>query len=237
MAINEHCDLVLKDLYFYDFKSAYPRILQGIGWNFSDVDLDDKAQRNISIGTSQRDNQNLSEFLMNAVDSLLQFYIDDNDLDESDIIVTQRDGFIVTKMLKNTEDFLKLDFRGIVDLLIITPDRKKFLMSKEDTVEVKGISHKYSALDSVYQLYTKLNLYNKKSLFTQLEQIKNRVLKSDDKKLFMVEIDGKFVVQTLKHGQLIVANDNIFNMRDVNTQKYYDHYFRELSESVFLQFY
>ena len=238
MPINDSCELVLRDLYFYDFRAAYPRILKRVGWKFGDeVDLDNKAQRNIMIGLAQRDNKELSDFLMNSVKSLLQFYLDSNDLTESDVIVTQRDGFIITKLLKKADEFLELDFRGGIDLLIITPDRKKHLLVFDNKVDVKGISNRYPDLDQIYQKFMNFNFYNKKILFKQLQNIKDYVLQCEDKKLFMVEVDEKYVIQTLKHGQLVIAGEEFFEIQDIDRQKYYDHYFREFVESIFLQFY
>jgi hypothetical protein len=222
----------------YDFKSAYPRILEEIDWNFKDIDLDDKAARNKAIGLSQRDNENLSAYLMNTVGNLLQFYISENNVDDKDIIVTQRDGFILNTALHNTDQFLKLDFREYINLMIITPDRKKYLSFSDKGVTVKGIQHKYDALDDVYKIFGKLNLYNKTSLFKQLKKIKENVLNNNNKKFYMIEIgEDKKAVITKRHGTLTVANESLFNLEDVDTLKYYDHYFKEFMESVFLEFY
>jgi len=235
--INDSCNLVLQDLYLYDFKSAYPRILDGINWDFQDIDLENKHDRNIAIGMAQRDNENLSSFLMNTVGSLLQFYLSENDVKDKDIIVTQRDGFILNTFLTNTDEFLKLDLREHIHLMVITPDRKKYLTISDNGVTVKGFQNNYKALNSSYELFGKLNLYNKKVLFKQLKRIKDHVLHGEDKKFYMVEVGERIAVLTKKHGTLVVANENLFNLIDIDTHKYYDHYFREFLEAIFLEFY
>jgi hypothetical protein len=235
--INKSCNLVLQDLYLYDFKSAYPRILDGIDWDFQDVDLANKYDRNIAIGLAQRNNENLSSFLMNTVGSLLQFYLAENNVNEKDIIVTQRDGFILNTFLSNTDEFLELDFREHIQLMVITPDRKKYLTISDQGVTVKGLQNKYDALDSVYELFSKLNLYSKKVLFKQLNRIKDRVIHGEDKKFYMVEVGDRKAVLTKTHGTLVVADDRMFNLKDIDTQKYYDHYFKEFLEAIFLEFY
>lgn len=235
--INKSCNLVLQDLYLYDFKSAYPRILDSINWNFEGIDLDNKYDRNIAIGLAQKGNENLSSFLMSTVENLLQFYISENGVEDKDIIVTQRDGFILNKCLHNTTEFLELDLREHIQLMIITPDRKKYLTVSDQGVTVKGMRNKYDALDIVYSMFSSLNFYNKKILFRQLNNIKTSVLNNDNKEFYMIELDGKFVIRTKSYGNLIVANSSVFTLKDIDTNKYYDHYFREFCESVFLEFY
>jgi small nuclear ribonucleoprotein (snRNP)-like protein len=235
--INDSCSLVLQDLYLYDFKSAYPRILESIDWDFKDIDLDDKSSRNISIGLAQRNNENLSSFLMNTVGNLLQFYLSENNIDEKNVIVTQRDGFILNTFLRNTDEFMKLDLREHIELMVISPDRKKYLSTSNKGVTVKGLQNKYDALDDVYKEFGKLNLYNKTVLFKQLSRLKELVLNNKNKRFYMVEVNDKLAVITKKHGTLVVSNEHVFNLQDVDSMKYYDHYFREFMEAIFLEFY
>jgi hypothetical protein len=235
--INKSCSLVLQDLYLYDFKSAYPRILDSIGWDFKDIDLDDKKARNISIGLAQQGNENLSSFLMNTVGNLLQFYLSENEVSEENVIVTQRDGFIINSYLRNTAEFLELDLREHIHLLIITPDRKKYLTVSDQGVTVKGMQNNYDSLLEGYKLFGDLNFYNKSVLFKQLDRLKQKILTGQSKRFYMVQVGEKMAVITKNHGTLVVANDTVFNLEDVDTQKYYDHYFKEFTQSIFLQFY
>lgn len=234
--ISDKCRLVLQDLYFYDFKSAYPRLLDSIGWDFEDVDLDNKEERNIFIGKSQRGNQNLSSFLMDSVGKLLYFYLQENGVNESEIIVTQRDGFILSRSLQVTDTLLKLDFRKFINLLIISPDRKKYIAISEDgSVDVKGIKNYYNSLDKIYREFGNLVLYNKSSLFKQLERLKTRIL-NEDNKFYMVKVGGKNIVQTMD-GPIEVSSDKYFKSESVDKEKYFDHYFKEFFQSLMLEFF
>lgn len=235
--INRNCPLVIKDLYLYDFKSAFPTILSKIDWDFGDVDLENKEERNIAIGISQRDNKNLTSFLNNSVDSLLNYYLQENGVKKSEIIVTQKDGFILTKPLTSVDQFIKLDLRKVIEFIIISPDRKRYLISFGNSVEVKGVPNKYSELDTVYKKFSKLNFYNKRNLFSQLDNIKKLVLHNKNKKFYMVEINDRYIIQTIKHGQLEVKNTDHFSLDDIDSKRYYNHYFRPFLNSVFLQFY
>ena len=234
MPINQNCPLVNRDLFFYDFKSAYPRILGGIGWDFSKVDLSDKQARNIQIGLSQRDNEDLSTYLIETITSMVNYYIKRNNLKESDIIVTQRDGMIVSKQLTITDELMKLDFRGVISLLIISPDRRKFLTVKDEIVEVKGVQNVYDSLFCVYDRFKNLNFFNKKILFSQLHSIKKSVFKIEDKRFFMIPLNDEVVIQTL-NGPRIVSGEMAFSLKDIDRQKYYNHFFREFLESIFIE--
>jgi len=234
--ISNRCKLVLQDLYFYDFKSAYPRLLSSLGWNFEDVDLDNKAERNIFIGLSQRDNQNLSSYLMESVGQLLDFYLQENGVKEDEIIVTQRDGFILTRALHITDVMMKLDFRGLINLIIMSPDRKKYLTISDSGVDVKGMRNYYPALNTIYSQFGRLNFYNKTALFKQLERIKKEAQDNQDKKFYMAEVDGKHIVQT-KNGVIEVGDERFFKLESVDKIKYFDHYFKEFFQSIMLEFF
>lgn len=237
MPINQTCSLVLRDLYLYDIVSCYPTILSNMHYDFDGVDLKNKEERNIAIGKAQIGNKNLSSFLIESANNLVAFYLKENDITEDQIIVTQRDGFILTRLLKNTDEFINMDLREFIDFLIITPDREKFLYVSQGKLSVKGVSHKYSKLDQIYNLIMNLNFYNKKVLFQQMERIKKMVLESDEKKLFMIPNGDKFLIITKKLGNLEVDNESVFQIQHIDKQRYYDHYFREFLESIFLEFY
>jgi len=234
--VSKTCPLIVRDLYFYDFKSAFSRILQSVDFNFNGIDLSDKEERNISIGLAQRENENISSFLSNSIDNLLNLYIKENNISDNDIIITQRDGFILKKMLDKTNLFMELDYRGFIDYLIITPDRKKFLYIKDDDVIVKGMSNRYDKLDIIYKKFSLLNFYDKKILFSQLQDIRDLVFNSKDKNFFIIEYDGKKYIQTFS-GAFEITSDNIFQIEDIDKRKYYDHYFREFTQSIFIEFY
>ena len=153
MKINNKCPLVLTNLYFYDFKSCFPNLLKNINYEFEGIDLDNKLERNIHIGTIQKDNEELQSYLNNTTELLLQHYLDINDISEDEIIISQRDGFIIKNQLKITDDFMKLDLREMIDVLIITPDRKKFIYFNDKEVIIKGVSHMYDKLYTAYNLF------------------------------------------------------------------------------------
>lgn len=236
--INTACPLILQDLFFYDFKSAYPRIMESIGYDFGDIDLNDKPARNKAIGIAQIDNPNLSSFLMDSVDQLLNFYLKENGIKDEDIIISQRDGFILTKLLYTSDVLMELDFRGHINLVIISPDRQKYIAFHDDgIIDVKGLRNYYPELNVIYQKFSKLNMFNKKTMYKQLSQIKDFVFTCSDKKIFMVEMNDSYFVQTNNLGVIEVQNSSYFKLKNIDREKYFDHYIKEFLQSIHLEFF
>tara|TARA_Y100000310_G_C20655598_1_gene801812 strand:- start:1466 stop:2176 length:711 start_codon:yes stop_codon:yes gene_type:complete len=236
MKINLECPLVLKDLYFYDIKSCFPQLLESINYSI-ETDLKDKEKRNIEIGKQQIDNKNLSSFLQSSTENLVSFYLTENNILDEDIIVLQKDGFIIKKMLHVNDTFIKMDFRKFIDFMIISHDRKKFLYGSENSIIFKGVVNSYPELNLVYNKFLHLDFYYKSRLFSQLQGIKDYVFNSINKKLFMIDSSNGYIIYTKKFGQLKIANDSLFKIEDIDKKKYYNHYFRPFIDSIFLEFY
>ncbi len=236
--INKTCPLILRDVILYDIESCYPTILNQQNYDFQDVDLSDKVERNIFLGKKQIGNENLSSYLIESANQLLNFYLQENEVSDEQIIVTQRDGFIITKHMGNCDEFIPIKLREHISLLILGIDRKKFLYTTDlGDVVVKGITFYYDALDVIFQQFSNLDLYNKRRLFLQLESIKSSILDSSDKKLFLIPTrNDKYAVITYK-GNLEVKDPDYIDIDQINKTKYYEHYVRDFLRSLYLQFY
>lgn len=232
---NDKCPLLLHDLYNYDIVSAYPTILGKQFFDFEGIDLEDKEKRNIFIGKKQIGNQPLSSFLLESVDNLVKFYL--RETDDEDIITIQRDGFILKKPLDDNDKFIEVKLRDYIDFFIFSYDRSCFLYCVDEKIVVKGVSYLYNNLDKIYQLYAKLNFYDKSTLFQQLENIKKEILFSEDKSLFMIpKGDDKFIISTYK-GDIEIKDPDVISIQSINKMKYYKHFFRPFSQSLFLELY
>ena len=237
MPINQKCPLILRDCYSYDIQSAYPTILGKQFFDFKDVDLEDKQQRSVFIGLQQRENKELSSFLMESADNLVQFYLKENNVPDTNIIITQRDGFIITELLDNDDEFITMKLREYIDVLILSVDRKKYLYSSEGVVVIKGVPHYFDGLMMIYKMFADLNFYNKSALFDQLDQIKQTIFTTEDKSLFMIpDGTGSYIVGTHK-GDIKVKDPDLVPLKSINRNKYYQHFFEEFMQSIFLQTY
>lgn len=235
--INLNCSLLLRDLYSYDIMAAHPTILKAQHFDFGETDLTNKLERNISIGKAQINNSNLSDFLNESVASLLKYYLQENDISDDEIIIVQKDGCILKRMLDNNDDFIELKYRGYIDFLIFTPDRKKYLYLSDGKIIVKGMPHFYDELNKVYQLFANISFYDKSFLFEQLENIKQEFLNSDNKKLFLIPKEEKsFVISTYK-GDIETKDTEMISMNQINRDRYFSHYIKDFLNSIFLECY
>jgi len=235
--IKQTGPLLLRDLCSYDVVSAYPSILGKQFYDFDGIDLDNKTERNIFIGKQQIGNEALSNFLITSVDNLVKFYLTDNDVPEEDVIVTQRDGFIIKKLLKNDDQFIDMKLREYIDFLVLSVDRKKFLYCSDGKVTVKGVPYYYEELNKIYQMFANLNFYNKSVLFEQLQMIKNSVLECTDKKLFSIPRgEGKFIISTFT-GDMEISDPEFVPLASIDKMKYYKHFIKDFSNSIYLESY
>lgn len=235
--INQNCHLLLKDLYSYDIKGAYPTILGKQHFDFKNIDLDNKEERSIFIGKQQIDNVNLSTFLQESVDNLVKFYLQENNVSDEETIVTQKDGFIITKMLENNDEFIEMKFREFIDFLLFTPDRKKYLYLAGGTVTVKGMPFLYSEMENLYQTFSNLGFYDKSTLFEQMASLKKEFYTTENKKLFLIPKEEKsFIVLTHK-GDIEIKDPDMVSMSQINRIRYYNHYLKDFLWSIYLECY
>ena len=234
--INDTCDLVLFNIFIYDFKSAYSTILKKIDWDFGSVDLNNKLQRNIYLGKLQKENNKIFTYLYTTTCSLIKFFLLENNIQEDEIIVNQLDGVILKRKINNKKLDIELSLRFIDDIFIITPDRKKYISISENNLMVKGISNYYNNLDLYYKKFLKFNYCNKDILSNNLQNFKNSFLNEVDKELFLIKINDKNIIQTVDNEQIIINNIDYFNINLVNKIKYFNHYYKEFIDSIFLMY-
>ena len=206
MIISNDCNLVLENLYYYDFRSCYYTILKSIGWDLSDIDFEIKRERNKQLGLLQKGNPQLAHFLIRSTTDLINLYISINKLKNNNIIIRQRDGFILNRKLNNMDTTMPIELRGIVSKLIISMDRKKFLsITYDGVIEIKGIRGKTSNV-SFFELFKNLEFSNKKNLLNGLENIRKKILSSKNILWFSKEIDNDLYELPLVGGENIKIN-------------------------------
>ncbi len=229
--------LIHKDLFLYDIQSAYPTILSKHHYDFKGVDLQNKKDRNIFLGIQQQGNENLSSFLLESVNNLIKFYLQSNNIEEDDIILIQRDGCILKKLLDKNDEFIKIKFRSYIDFLIFTPDMQKFLYSTDGDIVIKGVSHYYDNLNYYYQKFSNFNFYNKSTLFQQMHDFKIEFFNSNNKELFAIPSDDNSYTFFTYKGGIKVKDFDYVNINKINKLYYFNHYFKDFLTSIFLECY
>ena len=236
--VNKNCELVLSDLFEYDFSACFYNLLKNIGWDLSQINYDDKTLRNVQIGKLQKEHPALSNYLITNTDKLIDFYLTANNLTNDDVIIRQRDGIITTKPLQKINLTMPIDFRSMILKLIISKDRKKWLMVKNNgDVRVKGISNK--PIDtSFYDAFKHFNYCNKTTLINSLEKFRTSISNSNNISWvsFKGEDDASFLIP-IKNEGLIKFRKSIINMIDPNeieTDFIWNDYIWPFAESLIL---
>jgi hypothetical protein len=207
--VSPTCDLVLSNLFFYDFQSCYYTILENIGWSLEGIEKNDKTKRNIQLGILQKNNPQLSKFLIESSESLVEHYIKINNLKEKEVILKQRDGLISSRKLDNIDQTMPISLRSIILRMIITLNRNQYLaIHSTGEVEVKGISNKPEDV-GFYQLFKNLDFTNKKQLFHGLEKIRQTVLNSKNIMWFTEEKEDMYLVRIIGEGIVKINRSSI----------------------------
>lgn len=235
--INQNCPLILHDLYYYDIVSAFPTIMSAQNYDFGNVDLNNKEERNIFIGKEQLKNQNLSSFLNESVKDLTDFYLQYNEINDDDVIFRQKDGFIITKMLAKNDLYIEMKLRHMLTLLFIDINRQSMIYFDENNnIEIKGVRHYYDALKPIYEKFFNLDFYNKKTLSLQLKDIKDSIILSKDKYLFGINDDDIKYTFILKNQKQIKTYDVDFvDIDEIDKNKYFNYYFKPFLDAIFIE--
>lgn len=234
--INSECPLILRDLYSYDIVSAFPTIMGRQFYDFKGISLSDKKARNIFIGKQQIGNPQLTSYLNQSVKSLTNYYLRSNEIKDNEIIFTQKDGFILTKKLVNNSDYIEMKFRGMIDLMIIDVSRTSMVYFDDTgSVIVKGVKYYYKALDKIYHKFIDIDFYDKKTVFKQLNYLRNKILKPTDISLYGVEKDDRYVFMLKNEKSIRVKDIDYVDPKDIDTRKYFNFYFKPFFDSIFLE--
>jgi len=238
MQISKDCNLVLSDLYLYDFKSCYYNILKSINWDLTSIEEMDKKTRNIQIGYMQRENTKLANYLTTTTEGLVDFYIKLNNLKDTEIISRQKDGLIITKKLTIQDQTMPIDLREVISKLIISVDRKKFLtITLEGVVEVKGIRNKTINTD-FYKLFRNLDFSRKKSVLVGLESIRKNILKSNNILYFTRETDDMYFVPIKNEGDLKINKSSLsfIDINDIDKNQIWSELIWPFAESLLIHY-
>lgn len=239
MDINNTCKLFLKDVYLYDISSCHYTILDQLGFDLSEIDKDDKLKRNSQIGLLMKNNPRLTTTLRTTTISIINEYIKRNNIKPEELILNAYDGIIVTRRLTETTDsYIPIELRDYYEYMLIGFSRQKYLAKTYDKVEIKGVSHRYSEMDSMFKKLLSLNFANKTSLFKGLQRIKDEIFTSTNVRLYCIPTsNGKYSIFLKGYGETHISKSmiKILDTTDIDREIYFDIYLREFCESIVLE--
>jgi len=240
--INKECKLFLRDVQLYDISSCHYQIIKRLGYNTSQIPVDDKLARNTYIGMMMRDNPRLAPILRSITTSTIDEYILINDIKPHEIITRQYDGFITTRVLDRNKitQGLPLEWQASIVYMLISSDRKSFLtLDANNEVSIKGIPFRYKAMDKMLERLIRLTSYPRTSLFIGMQELKNEILTSEDPTLYCIPTtEEKSNVFLKGYGEIQVSQTlvKIMDTSDIDKERYYEFYIRPFAESILIEF-
>lgn len=205
-------------------------------YDFKGISLSNKTQRNLFIGKEQIGNPQLSSFLNESVKSLTDYYLRINEIKDDQIIFRQKDGFILSTRLARNSDYIEMKYRGMIDLMIVDINRSAMIyLDDMGDISVKGVRHYYKALNKIYKKLLMLDLYDKRTVFQQLENLKNKVLKPADLSLYGVQKDDWYTFMLKGERAMRVKDFSYINPKDIDTRKYFNFYFKIFFDSIYIE--
>jgi len=239
MNINKYCNLLLRDVYSYDISACHYNILQKYGFDLSNLDKNDKQQRNIEIGKMMSKNSRITSLLRTTTESVINEYLSRNNILDDDVIVRQYDGVIVKRLLKNTDQFLPLEFKDNFAIFLISSDRQKYLATTGTKYVIKGVPHRYKEMDKIFEEILRINYGSKEGVFTELERIKQKILKSENAILYCIpSAEETFSIFLKGYGQTQISESlvRILDVSDIDREWYFNTYIRQFTESIVIEY-
>jgi len=241
MDINKHCKLVLRNIYLYDIRACHYTILERLGFNLSDIDRNNKKERNIQIGKLMRENPRLVSVLRSQTNYLVDEYLLRNKVSDDELILRQYDGIIVTRTLTETiKDFIPLELRSMFEVFIISFDRSKYLAFDGIEAVIKGVPYRYERIDQIYNEIIKINFNIPSRIFKRLQEIKDKILFSKDPEMFCIPIEGgdkyTIILKELGNIEITKQTTKMMELNDVDKQWYFDFYIKPFTKSIVVEF-
>lgn len=240
MEINKNCNLVLNDIYVYDIEKCHYSILNKFGYNIDYIDKNDKESRNIQIGYLMKNNPNLTHILRLITKSLVDEFILQNNIKENEIISRQYDGLLITRPVKIVDQFINFNLRDIYLKMIISINRDNYIcINNKNKVIVKGISNKYENINNIYLNLLNINYMSKRSIFNNLQRIKNNIIYNENSELFCIpDKNNKFIIYLKQFGQFKISETiiNLIDIDEIDKEWYFKEYLKPFFDSIVLEY-
>lgn len=238
MKINENAKLILRDIYLYDIESCHYTIMENLGLDVSDINKDDKIERNIQIGKLMRKNPRLTSLLRNTTKSIIDEYIRANNVVESEILLRQYDGIILTRTLRKTDlHSIPLNIRKHFSTFISSIDRNKYIaLDSKMKVTIKGVPYLYDEMKNIYiQICNVIDSIKKGSIFRNLQEIKDNFMTTSNLNLFGIPTrTGKLNIFLKEYGLVEISPSTlkIMDPDDIDRDKYFNLYIVPFTKSI-----
>lgn len=241
MDINKNLKLILRDVNVYDIESCHYTILNNLGFDLTGIDPTDKLGRNIKIGQMMRDNARITTLLRTTTESIINDYINANNVQDDEIVIRQYDGMLLTRTLANTNvGPIPLERRKTFQIFITSIDRRKYIaLDNNLEISIKGIPYRYEAMDEIYKTLCKIVFDSSKGvMFSRLQKIRDKIFTSEDTKLFGIPTkNGKYIIFLKGYGEIQISKSTlrIMDTEDIDRERYFKFYIEPFTKSIVLE--
>lgn len=229
---------ILYDLYEYDIEACYYNILKSLDSNLiNNIKIENKFERNKELGKLQIDNKKLSNFLFQKTSSIIDYYLEANDIKPEELIYRVRDGIILSKPMEKITDTLNIKYKGHINIFIPTVKKDKFLAIYSDNhVDVKGVVNKLADM-SFYSLFLNLNFNDYDLLFQGINSLKSKIYNSNNPYWFCREIENEYYVSINK--KIIKLKKNYIdsmNTDEIDKDMVWDNYIWPFIQPLLIEY-
>jgi len=197
---NDEHPMVLSDVYDYDIERCYTTILKNK--NLVDLLNIPKSEANILIGKIIKNNPAIYDILKNETKKIVKLFIQSNNIILDDLIYMERDGFLLTRFLKDNivinidNDIYNIRLKNKYSIVIRSNEKhNNFLLLSDNNVRLKGIESKYKSIAIETFLFNNLkrifNESNKVKKYNLIQKMIHDFFHTDDINLFAVSMDNK----------------------------------------------
>lgn len=242
MDINKNLPYFNSDIYSYDIKSCNYNVLLKLGLDITNIKEEIKKERNIKIGKLMISNPRLNYHIRGIVDSILNLYIRINNLTDKEIILRQFDGMLVTRRLKNDIALeISMDLREIFQIFIISINKDFYIGKTYDgEIKIKGVPNFYEGIKKYIIEILNLNFLSKEGIFTGLENIKDKLFRSEAVEDFIIPAkeENKYYIFITDIGEIQISDSlkKYISAEEIDKKFYFDKYIVPFSKAISFHF-
>lgn len=210
-------------------------ILKQLNFNIDLIDKNDKKLRNTKIGYMMKNNPQLTSILRLYTKSLVDNFININNIKEENIIIRAYDGLLLNRPVTNFDNKFTLIYYQKV---IISQDRKSYIAINDNETSIKGISNRYDDIDQFYKKILKINFSNKRFIFESLNKLKNNFYNSYIETFCVPSDDNKYEIILKDYGKVRIS-ESIIRMLDdseIDKECYFNYYLKPFFNSIVIEY-
>ena len=225
---NDSLPCVLRNVFLYDIRSCFPRILSKFGIYVPESD--NKMDRMVFIGNLFKTNKQLLNLCLDSTNQIINNFIAEHEIDYDEIIAIERDGLMIKKFIPKLSGYdIEPELKEKYDLVIRHYSKRNvFLMIKNNKVILKGVPHKTLGIEDFMSSYFQnVNDIDDRFCLKMLNKMRSEYFKTNNWKLFAIPNNGKFVFK-LEGGRDVAIEDPENSPIDLGTLNYNRYfYFKE----------